>query len=196
VLDAAGVEEAALVGNSMGAQHALDAVVETPDRCTALVWVGGGISGFDEDETPEEAAAFAAARAASDAGDADGEAELDLRIWVDGVGQPEARVPREVRDAVLQMDRPLLDAGRVFGRIARLDPPADGRLEGVAVPVLAVVGALDTFGTRQSAARLAERVPGARLVTLPDVAHMVGMEAPERLASLIVEHLAPLPRWS
>jgi hypothetical protein len=30
---------------------------------------------------------------------------------------------------------------------------------------------------------------------LPDVAHIIGMEAPDRLAALIVEHLAPLPRW-
>ena len=28
------------------------------------------------------------------------------------------------------------------------------------------------------------------------VAHIVGMEQPEQLAALIVEHLAPLPRWS
>lgn len=32
-------------------------------------------------------------------------------------------------------------------------------------------------------------------VTFPDVAHMVGMEAPDRLVGLIVELLAPLPGW-
>ena len=30
----------------------------------------------------------------------------------------------------------------------------------------------------------------------PDVAHMIGMEVPDRLAALILDFLAPLPRWS
>jgi hypothetical protein len=31
---------------------------------------------------------------------------------------------------------------------------------------------------------------------MPGVAHMIGMEAPSELATLILEFLAPLPRWS
>jgi hypothetical protein len=30
----------------------------------------------------------------------------------------------------------------------------------------------------------------------PDVAHMIGMEQPERLTDAIVEFLAPLERWA
>ena len=41
-----------------------------------------------------------------------------------------------------------------------------------------------------------EGVPGARRVVIPDVAHMVGMEAPERLAALIVELVRPLGTWA
>ena len=59
-----------------------------------------------------------------------------------------------------------------------------------------MIGDLDTSGTRAAADKIAGEVAGARLVRLPDVAHLIGMEAPDRLASLIVEHLAPLPRWS
>jgi len=33
-------------------------------------------------------------------------------------------------------------------------------------------------------------------MTIPDVAHLIGMEVPDRLAALIVEFLAPSPRWS
>jgi hypothetical protein len=43
---------------------------------------------------------------------------------------------------------------------------------------------------------VAQRVAGARIERLPDVAHIIGMEAPETLAALIVEHLAPLSRWT
>ena len=33
-------------------------------------------------------------------------------------------------------------------------------------------------------------------VIVPGVAHMIGLEAPEELGSLIAEFLAPLPRWA
>jgi 3-oxoadipate enol-lactonase len=197
VLDALGVGQAVVVGNSRGAMIALDTVVESPDRFVAFVWVGGGIGGFDDGKpTPDEMALFEQGDAAEQAGDADALAEVDLRVWVDGVGQPSTRVPADLREAVRVMDRPLVEKGRVFGKPIPLAPPANDRLGDVGIPTLAVVGALDTSGTRASAARLADAVPGARLVTFPDVAHLIGMEAPDRLAELIVEHLAPLPRWS
>jgi 3-oxoadipate enol-lactonase len=197
VLDAVGAGRAAVVGNSRGAIIALDTVVQYPDRFVACAWVGGGISGFgmDTQPTPEELALFEAYDVAEGAGDMAAMADLDVRIWADGVGQPATRVP-EVREAVRMMDTPLVTPGRVFGRPIPLDPPADGRLGGVRIPVLAVVGELDTKGTRESAERLASAVPSGRLVRLPGVAHMVGMEVPETLAGLIVELLAPLPRWT
>lgn len=39
-------------------------------------------------------------------------------------------------------------------------------------------------------------VPGTKRVVLPDVAHMVGMEAPERLVELVVELLHPIGSWA
>jgi pimeloyl-ACP methyl ester carboxylesterase len=196
VLDSVGAGQAAVVGNSRGAMIALDTVVDAPDRFVALVWVGGGIGGFDGGATPEEIALFDEGDAFEDAGDADGMADLDIRVWVDGVGQPPTRVPGAMREAVRAMDRPLVEPGRVFGKPIPLDPPANERLGDIRVPTLAVVGALDTSGTRASASRLAEAVPGARRITTPNVAHLVGMEVPAELAALIVEFLAPLPRWS
>jgi 3-oxoadipate enol-lactonase len=199
VLDHFGVGRAAVVGNSMGAKFSLEAVLESPDRFVAYVWVGGGISGFDKEPSPDEEALFKAESDAEKAGDMDLAAELDTRIWVDGwsdgVNQPTTRVDPEVRAAIKAMDRELLEPGREYGTFRRPEPSL-GRLGDVAVPTLAVIGDLDTTGTRESAERLAAGVRGARIVRLPDVAHIIGMEAPDRLAALIVEHLAPLPRWS
>jgi 3-oxoadipate enol-lactonase len=196
VLDGVGAGQAAVVGNSRGAMIALDTVLDSPDRFVALVWVGGGIGGFDGGATPEEITLYEEGDAFESAGDADGLADLDIRAWVDGIGQPPTRVPAAIREAVREMDRPLVEQGRVFGKPIPLDPPANERLGSVRVPTLAVVGALDSSGTRASAARLAESVPAGRLITIPDVAHLIGMEIPDRLAALIVEFLAPLPRWS
>ena len=196
VLDHFKVERAAIVGNSMGANFALDAILAAPDRFAAYVWVGGGISGFDKDPMPEEVALFDAEEAAEQAGDWDGAAELDAQIWIDGPGQPATRVAPDVRAAFIRMDRELLEPGRVYGNRKPAETPAIDELPSVRAPTLLVIGGFDTAGTRASAERLATDVPGARIIRIPNVAHIVGMEVPDELAALIVEHLAPLPRWS
>ena len=196
VLDSVGAGQAAVVGNSRGAMIALDTVLESPDRFVAFVWVGGGIGGFDGGATPDEMTLYEEGDALESAGDADGMADLDIRAWVDGIGQPPTRVPAAIREAVREMDRPLVEPGRVFGKPIPLDPPANERLGAIRVPTLSVVGALDSSGTRAAAARLGEAVPAARAITIPDVAHLIGMEVPAELAALIVEFLAPLPRWT
>ena len=200
VMDHFGVGRAAVVGNSMGAAFMLDAVIATPDRFVAYVWVGGGIGGFDKEPSATEDGLFQAESDAEDASDWDLAAELDTRIWMDGwrngQNEPATRVDPGVRASMKAMDRELLEPGRAYGSFDRISPPAIERLETVAPPTLVVIGDLDTTGTRASAELLTERVPGARIERLPNVAHIVGMEEPDKLAALIVEHLAPLPRWS
>ena len=197
VLNAARAERAAVVGNSRGAMIALDTLLETPERFVAFAWVGGGIGGYEGGQpSPAELAIFEDADRLESAGDVEGLLDLELRIWLDGVGQAATRVPAALREAFLTMDRPLLQPGHVFGKPIPLEPNASTRLADITIATLVVVGGLDTSGTRASAGHLAESVTGARLVTFADVAHMVGMEAPEQLAALIVELLTPLPRWS
>ena len=196
VLNHFGAGQVAVAGNSMGAHFALDAILAAPDRFVAFAWVGGGMSGFDKEPAPEEMALFDKEEAAENASDWDLATEIDAQIWMDGVGQPATRVDPAVRAAFKRMDRELLEPGRVCGHRVKADPPAIGLLGTVTVPTLVVVGELDTVGTRAGAERLAADVPGAKLVRIPNVAHMVGMEMPDRLASMIVELLAPLPRWS
>jgi 3-oxoadipate enol-lactonase len=191
-----GVTHTAVVGNSMGAHFALDAVLAAPEEFVAYVWVGGGMSGYDKEPTPAELALFEAEEAAEQAGDWDLATEIDAQIWMDGVGQPPTRVDPAVRAAFKTMDRELLEPGRVYGQRKPAAQPAVDRLPTVRAPTLVVIGDLDTEGTRSSAEKLAAEVPGARLIHLPDVAHMVGMEKPDELAAMIVEFLAPLPRWS
>jgi 3-oxoadipate enol-lactonase len=196
VMDARGVGKAAVVGNSWGAMNALDTVIEAPDRFVALVWLGGGVGGFESGNTAEEQALFDAESKAEEDGNPDLAAELDVQIWVDGVGQANTRPSAAVREAVKKMDRELLEPGREFGTNTRLEPRANDRLAEVAVPILAIIGELDTSGTRAAARRLAEGAANVRLESWPDVAHMIAMEQPDRTAALMTEFLAPLARWS
>jgi 3-oxoadipate enol-lactonase len=199
VLDHFGVGRAAVAGNSMGGHFAIDAVLAAPDRFAALIWVAGGINGFEKGSLPGEEALFDAEGAAEEAGDWDLAAELDTRIWVDGwvdgVNQPTTRVDPEVRAAIKAWDRELLEPGREYGNRTKAPAAAD-RLGEIAVPTLVAVGRLDTNGTRGAGAKLAAEVPGARLVEFPQAAHIIGMEAPAELAAAMLELLAPIPRWA
>jgi 3-oxoadipate enol-lactonase len=198
VLDALGIGRAALVGNSRGGANAFDTAIAYPDRVVAVVGVAAGLSGFDGDATPEEIGLFTEMdRLESlDPPDPTAVAEIDLRVWVDGPGQPPTRVPAWIREAVRSWDEPLYAIGRVSGQRIQLDPPAAERLDELRAPILAVAGALDPTEIAQIARHLEANAPQARAVIWPDVAHMIGMEVPERLADAVVEFLAPLPRWA
>jgi pimeloyl-ACP methyl ester carboxylesterase len=59
-----------------------------------------------------------------------------------------------------------------------------------------VAGALDFSDVAVTARMLEAEAPNARAVVWDDVAHMLGMEQPDRLAAEIVSFLAPLGRWT
>jgi 3-oxoadipate enol-lactonase len=199
VLDAHGVTEAALVGNSRGGQIAIDTTIEFPERVAALVTIGSGPGGFDPGiDLPDEMAYFEEAERLEGAADRDADAiaDLDVRLWVDGPGQPPDRVPNAIREAVREMDRPLYLPGHVDGQPIPLDPPANERLGDLRCPFLVVNGSLDVSYMGFAAERLVAAAANARAVTIPGVAHMVGMEVPDQLNALIVAFLAPLRPWS
>jgi 3-oxoadipate enol-lactonase len=199
VLDFFEVRHVAIAGSSMGAHFGIDAVLAAPDRFVALIWVGGGINGYDKGHLPGEDELFEAEGAAEEAGDMDLAAELDTRIWVDGwvdgVNQPTTRVAPAVREAIKGWDRELLEPGRQYGDRIKAAPAID-RLGEIEIPTLVAIGDLDTSGTRAAAEVLAEGIEGARLVHFPNAAHIIGMEAPDELAAAMLDLLAPLPRWA
>ncbi len=198
VLDALGIGRAALVGNSRGGMTAFDTAIAFPDRVVAVVGVGAGLGGFDGGGTPEEMAINEEYEKvdAADPFDADALTEFEAGVWLDGPGQPSGRVDPALRAAFIEMARPLNEPGRVRGQRIALDPPANDRLAELRCPVLAIAGALDFSEVSATAERLASAAPDARAEVWPDVAHMVGMEQPDRLAAAIVTFLAPLDRWS
>jgi pimeloyl-ACP methyl ester carboxylesterase len=206
VLDAFGFGRVVLVGNSVGGQIALDTAIEYPDRIAAVVGVAAGLGGYDGEPTADEMAAMdrmdeleeaiLAAGADADPASVEELIELDNRLWVDGPGQPADRVEPAIRDLVATMNREHARPGRVQGQPVPLEPRAVGRLAELRCPVLAVAGELDVTDVARTARHLETNAPDARAIIWPDVAHMIAMEQPERLAAAIVEFLAPLPRWS
>jgi len=196
VLEATGIGKAALVGNSLGGMLAFDTAIVAPDRVVAVVGVGAGLGGFHVEPTDGIRALDAeeARLEAADPRDPAALADFDVRVWVDGPGQPPTRVPAAIRELVYEMD--LLDPERHQGDAQPIEPPANDRLSELRCPILAIAGELDLPDVVQTARHLEANAPNARALIWPDVAHMIGMEQPERLVTAIVEFLAPLERWS
>ncbi len=188
VLDHVGATSAYLIGQSRGGSIALDVVVEHPERVDAFVSVAGGVSGF-EAEVVDGPPADEMERL-YEAHDMDALAELETRVWVDGWGQPPTRVDPDVRRLVHGWIEADLKADKPWGKPGTIDPPAAQRLGQVDVPVLVMIGEVDEAGSVARGRYLAASVPGARLESFPNVAHMIQLEEPDRFAAMVLAFLA------
>ncbi len=197
VLDALGIERAALVGNSRGGQIAFDAAIERPERVVAVIGVGAGLGGYESVATPEELVLFDEGDRleAADPPDPDAIVDFEVRVWLDGPGQSAGRAAADVRESMRTMDRAVHAPGRARGRPIVLDPPAAARLGELRCPVLAVAGLLDFSYAADTARYLEANAPRARAALIPGAAHMIGMEQPAELARIVVDFLEPLRPW-
>ena len=184
VLDAVGIDRAALVGNSQGGRVALDATLEHPDRVTALMMVGAAWVGapYPED-TPDVLALYEPIEQAEDAGDLDAVNRHEARFWLDGPGGHEGRVGGAARELFLDMNGRALRSGDVGALVPR--DPAWPRLTEVTVPVSVVQGDLDEPSGTTVARQAAEILPDASFHLIEDTAHLPSLERPVVLASLV-----------
>lgn len=198
VLDACGVERALLVGNSRGGYVAVEAALEHPERAVGVVTVAGGLSGLELPGTAEEDVLFAEMDALEEAEPHDVEAiaDLDVRVWVDGPGQPTDRVSSEIREHVREVDRALYAPGHVRGRWRGPAVDAASRIGTLEVPVVAVAGELDVSDFVPTARFVAEHAQRGTVIVWPDVAHLIGMEQPARLADVVLALADEIGTWS
>ncbi len=185
LMNALGIERAVLVGLSLGGRIAIDLALEDPDRVEAIVAVSSGLSGyrFESEFYLEHRDAMIQAWRA---GEFDAVVEAFQRSWTDGPHREPSEVDPEVREKVRAMARNGLEHA-MEGRL--IDPPAVDRLDELQLPMLLVVGELDMPGIRDIANRIVKANPNAELVTIPDAAHMVNMEAPEQFNELLLGYL-------
>jgi pimeloyl-ACP methyl ester carboxylesterase len=193
VLDAVGLESAVVLGASMGGKAAINLALTHPERVEALILIGPAISGAPGmEEDPEPIARLdQLMEAAESSGDLAELNRLEAHLWLDGPTAEEGRVGGAVRDLFLEMNGQALAAADPGDPPAALD--AWSRLEELAVPVLVLVGDLDVPDILNNCGGIAERVPGARLVTLDGVAHLPHLEGDPRCFTEIDTFLKSLP---
>ena len=189
ILDALGIDRAALVGCSMGGRVALDATLASPERVSALAMVCSRASGAAPDPTIRPA--LERIDEAIIRGDLAGANELELRLWVDGPHRDLDAVAPELRDWVGSMNLAALSTGWDGLGEEPLAPPAINRLAEIACSVLVMVGDLDVAGTVASGGQMAGAIPDARLIRFHRSAHLPSLEEPERFLRLLTAFLPP-----
>jgi pimeloyl-ACP methyl ester carboxylesterase len=182
ILDAAGVERAALVCQSMGGWTGLPFALAHPERAAALVLAGtpGGVA------TPQ--------------------------IQRDAAGVPQRIAERGFLGMALAQDFPKRAPERAFlyERIAALNPPETlpailpklaalridpDALAHFAVPTLLAVGTEDAFFSVAGLREVAAAIPRARLHVFPGVGHSAYFEEPAAFDGIVDAFLEEIAPW-
>ncbi|MDH6123996.1 alpha/beta fold hydrolase [Kitasatospora sp. GP82] len=172
------VGPAVLVGLSMGAIIAVDTALEHPDLVHALVVSGGGTPEFEFRDSWAKDVHDAQSRALA-AGDIEGWMEAFL-LWAAG---PQ-RTLEDVRPDIVQRLRQM--AWRTLAKHTAAEPdhrvPVPGtpaRVKEIAVPVLALNGAIDAPELAGLAEHVARAVADGRVTTIEGAAHYPNLEQPD-----------------
>jgi len=182
VLDEVGAPRATLGGLSMGAGVALRFALGEPERVPALV-----LAAFpgSSDGAGFASVALPFAHAIERQGLEAAGAEF---VWGD-----ESRLDSAGR-LVKQgfMEHPPHGIMWTLRNLVAAQPSVEElapALGGLRIPALVVVGARDR-GSLEPSRRLAEALPDARLVVVPDAGHVVNLQAPKEFNAALLEFLA------
>lgn len=185
LLDGLGIEQAVVVGLSMGAGTAVDLAIEYPERVRGVVVSGTGTSDPDFRD-PWVLEILETWQRAAD--------ERDPEAWVEGFARflpgPHRR-PEQV-DAVLRgtnddMVRhtlvthvlPLVAQGRTPIQPTKVEHVNERRAH-IAAPTLAIIGGSDADDHIRLARELLAQIPHGREVVVPDTAHYPNLEEPDQ----------------
>ena len=177
--DHLGIESAVLVGLSMGGRTVVEATLASTERVRALVLFDALLEGVQWD--PESKRGMDAVGEGLRAGGLDAAKAALLRH---GFFVPARRNP--------DIARRLTEMIGDYSGIAWTSPdphlphpPSIELLGTITAPTTVVVGELDVPCFQDMSQVLADRIPGARRVAVPDAGHMVNMEAPETVNELL-----------
>jgi 3-oxoadipate enol-lactonase len=189
-MDTEGIDRAALVGVSLGGNTALELVLESPERVSALVLVGAGLP--DHEWSEEVTSFFAAEEEALERGDLDAAVDANLQMWFAGPRRSLDDLDAVQRDLVGEMQKQAFrqQKGHEDVRMLRLEPPASKRLGEVKVPALVLTGDEDVADIHRIADRLAAGIPGAERATIAEAAHLPSLERPEDFDRIVLDFLA------
>ena len=189
LLDALGIEQAAIMGHSMGGFIAQALALEYPQRVSKLILASTNFGG------PRHAPITPAA----------------MRVLTDVTGDPATRL----RNGIVVSTAPgfaeqhpeVIDEWLAWRSANPIDPAGyqaqlaiglgllsedaafEQRLPAITAPTLILFGAHDAVVPPANAELLARQIPHSRVHILPDAGHFFPLETPEDAASVVVEFM-------
>jgi 3-oxoadipate enol-lactonase len=196
VLDARGIEQAAMVGGSLGGRVALELTLAHPERVDRLVLCPPALPDWSWSQTVQDA--WQAEEDAYEAGDLDRATEVNVELWCDGPNRGPDAIDPDVRELVRTMQRHAfeLPEPEPWGPEAKLDPPASARLGEIRVPTLVVVGDEDVEDFHEIARTVAAGIRSAELVVIHAAAHVVALERPDEFNRALLAFLRDNPAYT
>ncbi|MBX3080060.1 MAG: alpha/beta hydrolase [Anaerolineae bacterium] len=199
LLDYLGIQQAHLLGLSIGAELALNFTLTFPSRVKSLTLVSSALEGFEYSSQSEhnwqrfyefvQARDFASAR------------EEFLYWVVDGPVSPAAPPVRERVRHMLETYTfvnffPPENVGDMPGPASTTSEPAEPpqpqieRLGEIKVPTLVIVGDRDDPDIVKVGSVLADKIADARLITVQGAAHLINLEQPAVFNQSVLAFLA------
>jgi 3-oxoadipate enol-lactonase len=177
-------EPGAVVGCSFGGRVALELAGARPELVRSLVLVAPGLA--SRDWSDESQALFAEEEGLVEAGDLEGAAEQQVRMWL------AADADESVRALTASMTvRSYEQQLPVDGQVDTVwpTPSAETRLGEIGVPTLVVTGSADRAELHDVADFLLRELPDVRAETIEGAGHLPSLERPDQLNRLLLDFL-------
>ena len=183
VLDAVGVDRAAIVGFSFGGGVALELALTQPDRVGAL-----GLIATVMPDRPFEPAFMENLKAVARTIRTEGVSAAMAGPWDQSPLFAHSFTKPGVRAAVAAIVKDFPGAEFLATERDRVerDWRLPDRLGEIAVPTRVMVGEHEMPGFRSYSDEAVEKIPGAELEVVPDCGHLLPLEAPDAVAKMIL----------
>ena len=188
LLDAWGIEKAAVMGNSMGGATVLTAALDAPDRFTHVMTMGAGAMGYNvhtAGDGPTEGLK-ALIRAYQEPSAENMFALVDVMTFGPEHATPElAQARSDATNAHPEHVANFLDMHAHGGPIQRWFNPED--LRKITAPTLLLHGRDDRVVPWESSTHAVMRIPNSRLVLRNQCGHWFMIEHPEEFNQLVTD---------
>ncbi|MDO7911551.1 alpha/beta fold hydrolase [Pseudomonas monteilii] len=183
LLDYLQIQQATVIGFSMGGLVARAFALHYPQRLSALVVLNSVFN-----RTPEQSAGVIARAAQAAELGPDANVDAALERWF----SPEYKAANPAQVAAIRQvlgDNDPQGYHTTYSLFATQDMYRADDLDTIQAPTLIATGELDTGSTPAMTRQLAARIPGARSVILAEQRHMMPVEAPREVNRMLLDFL-------
>lgn len=179
LMDELGIESAHIIGHSMGGMLAAEIAALDPSRVRKLILVAATGLWLDEAPIPD----FFATPAD----------EMPALIWhnpesdIAKAAMVAPETPEEQQEALIERTKSLAAATKFMWPIP--DKGLKKRIYRVKAPTLLIWGASDRLVPPIYGDEFLKRIPGARLVVIPEAGHLVMVEQQQRFTDAVINFL-------